>query len=203
MANTGVPPFSPRAPIGYVDINGVKHPVYYDASTIKRVIAVQSETDREGGLVGAGESQTLTNKTIDATKNTITGLKHGKEVDDPVSNVHGVTGDIVGTTDTQTLTNKTLNSPAISAPTGLSKSDVGLSNVDNTSDSTKNAATATLTNKRFGNAPIFPEFTVATVPSASAFDNGVIIVSDETGGRALATSDGTNWRRVSDGAIVS
>ena len=56
-------------------------------------------------------------------------------------------GVIVGTTDTQTLTNKTLTAPAISSPTGLVKGDVGLGNVDNTSDSTKNSATATLTNK--------------------------------------------------------
>jgi hypothetical protein len=56
-----------------------------------------------------------------------------------------------------TLTNKTLTSPTInggtlssvtlSSPAGLTKADVGLSNVDNTSDSTKNAAIATLTNK--------------------------------------------------------
>lgn len=51
--------------------------------------------------------------------------------------------------------------------------------------------------------PIYPEYTVATLPTASDYDNGVIIVSDETGGRTLATSDGTNWRRVSDGAVVS
>lgn len=37
--------------------------------------------------------------------------------------------------------------PVINAPTGIVKADVGLSNVDNTSDATKNAATATLTNK--------------------------------------------------------
>lgn len=48
----------------------------------------------------------------------------------------------------QTLTNKTLTSPAINTPTGIVKWDVGLWNVDNTSDATKNSATATLTNKR-------------------------------------------------------
>lgn len=61
------------------------------------------------------------------------------------------TGTVVGTTDTQTLTNKTLTSPAIATPTGLVKGDVGLGNVDNTSDASKatteRAATATLTNK--------------------------------------------------------
>ena len=53
----------------------------------------------------------------------------------------------VTTTGTQTLTNKTLTSPVINTPTGIVKGDVGLGNVDDTSDATKNAATATLTNK--------------------------------------------------------
>lgn len=39
------------------------------------------------------------------------------------------------------------NSPALVTPTGIVKGDVGLGNVDNTSDATKNAASATLTNK--------------------------------------------------------
>ena len=55
--------------------------------------------------------------------------------------------EIVDLTGTQTLTNKTLTTPAITNPTGLDSNDVGLGNVDNTSDATKDAATATLTNK--------------------------------------------------------
>ena len=50
-------------------------------------------------------------------------------------------------TGAETLTNKTLTSPVINTPTGIVKGDVGLSNVDNTSDATKNAASVTLTNK--------------------------------------------------------
>jgi len=38
-------------------------------------------------------------------------------------------------------------SPAITTPTGIVKGDVGLGNVDNTSDATKNAAAVVLTNK--------------------------------------------------------
>jgi len=45
-------------------------------------------------------------------------------------------------------------SPAITTPTGIVKGDVGLGNVDNTSDSTKNAASATLSNKTLDNSTI-------------------------------------------------
>lgn len=55
-------------------------------------------------------------------------------------NYNGV--ELVGTSLTQTLTNKTLTSPAITNPTGITKSDVGLGNVDNTSDANKPVSTA-------------------------------------------------------------
>ena len=56
--------------------------------------------------------------------------------------VHGITDTslLVTTTGTQTLTNKTITTPA-----GLTKNDVGLGNVDNTSDSNKPISTATQT----------------------------------------------------------
>lgn len=54
----------------------------------------------------------------------------------------------------------------------------------------------------FTGPPTLPSYTVATLPSASpAFQT--IGVSDESGGAVLAFSDGTNWRRVTDRAIVS
>jgi hypothetical protein len=48
---------------------------------------------------------------------------------------------------------------------------------------------------------VFKTFTVATLPTAVA--GGFIYVSDETGGATMAFSDGTNWRRTTDLAIVS
>lgn len=46
-------------------------------------------------------------------------------------------------------------------------------------------------------------YTVSTVPSASTYARGVIYVSNEAGGAVIAFSDGTNWRRVTDRAIIS
>ena len=48
-----------------------------------------------------------------------------------------------------------------------------------------------------------PAYTGANLPAVLRWNNCAIIVSDEAGGRTIATSDGTNWRRVSDGAVVS
>jgi|GEM_PF-2843614 len=47
-------------------------------------------------------------------------------------------------------------------------------------------------------------YTVAGVPSASTAGAGsLIFVTDETGGAITAFSDGTNWRRMTDRAVVS
>lgn len=47
-------------------------------------------------------------------------------------------------------------------------------------------------------------FTVAAVPDAADTGAGSIIyVADETGGSVLAFSDGTDWRRVTDRAVIS
>ena len=86
----------------------------------------------------------LTQDAIDAALVAGTGLD--KTYND-VSNT--ITIDIDSTvatlTGTQTLTNKTLTSPAINTPTGITKSDVGLANVDNTTDANKPVSTATQT----------------------------------------------------------
>ena len=65
---------------------------------------------------------------------------------------------------------------------------------------------------RVGNGPIATKgFTVVSLPDASAYADSttgsefstLIYVVDETGGATLAFSDGTNWLRVQDRAIVS
>ena len=51
--------------------------------------------------------------------------------------------------------------------------------------------------------PVITVYTVATLPTVATYAAGIIMVSDETGGYTMAFSDGTNWRRVQDRAIVS
>ena len=50
---------------------------------------------------------------------------------------------------------------------------------------------------------VLPTYTVSTVPSVSLWTRGMIFVSDDIGGSTPAFSDGTNWRRVADRAVVS
>lgn len=76
------------------------------------------------------------------------------------------TGTLATLAGTETFTNKTLTAPSITSPTGIVKGDVGLGNVDNTSDATKNAATATLTNKTLTS----PTINTATMTSPSIND---------------------------------
>lgn len=46
-------------------------------------------------------------------------------------------------------------------------------------------------------------FTVSTLPDAAGNERRLIYVSDETGGATVAFSDGSDWRRVQDRAVVS
>lgn len=76
---------------------------------------------------------TLTNKTLDFANNTF--IASSAQLAAALTNETGTGLAVFGT------------APNITAPTGIVKGDVGLGNVDNTSDATKNSAVATLTNK--------------------------------------------------------
>jgi hypothetical protein len=56
---------------------------------------------------------------------------------------------------------------------------------------------------KFTSIPNFPSYTVAGVPAAALRAGSMIYVTDESGGAVPAFSDGVNWRRVTDRAIVS
>ena len=55
--------------------------------------------------------------------------------------------------------------------------------------------------ERLLNAPQLPVYTVASLPGQ--LEGAMIYVSDEVGGGVPAFSDGVDWRRVTDRAVVS
>jgi hypothetical protein len=63
--------------------------------------------------------------------------------------------------------------------------------------------------RRLGQGPFLVQgYAVANLPDATEWGSSddftsLIYIYDETGGATLAFSDGTNWRRVQDRAIVS
>lgn len=91
-------------------------------------------------VVPGGMAMASSTRSIDA--DSIKSSDHTKTYTLP-----SATSTVATTSLSETFTNKTLTSPVINTPTGIVKGDVGLGNVDNTSDSTKNSASVSLTNK--------------------------------------------------------
>ncbi len=90
----------------------------------------------------ASDATTKANAAQSAAEATAASALSTHEAD--TTNIHGIadTSILATTTGTQTFTNKTLTSPVINTPTGITKSDVGLSNADNTADTAKPVSTA-------------------------------------------------------------
>lgn len=198
--------------------------------TLTSTAATSLQLPETGELVTTDAVQTLTDKTLVVSDNLITTAASGNltsielnaalaelqtDIDTRAVNatftshtsassgVHGVAGSVVGTTDTQTLTNKTIISPS-----GLVKSDVGLSNVDNTSDATKDAASATLTNKTIDGA----NNTLSNISLTSSI-TGTLAISNGGTGQTTANNalnallpsqtGNTNYVLQTDGATTS
>ncbi len=104
-------------------------------------------------------------------------------------------------TGTQTLTNKTLTSPSITTPTGITKSDVGLGNVDNTTDANKPVSSATQTALDLKAPLASPTFTgTVTLPSGTVTSgmilDGTIVAGDLADGAVTSA-------KILDGTIVN
>ena len=114
------------------------------------------------------------------------------------TNIHGIvdTSILVTTTGTQTLTNKTITSPQ-----GLAKGDVGLGNVDNTSDANKPVSAATQTALNLKANLASPTFTgTVTLPSDTVVTATIANAAVST---AKLADDAVTSSKIADGTIVN
>ena len=133
-------------------------------------------------LVGRLSTDTLTNKSISLGSNTITSTL--AQLNTAVSDA-----DVASLAGTETLTNKTLTSPAINSPTGITKSDVGLANVDNTTDANKPVSTATQTALDLKAPLASPTFTgTVTIPSGASISGFAPLASPTFTGTVSAAA---------------
>jgi hypothetical protein len=119
--------------------------------TTNKYFTVERAQDAIGDVLGTGLSYNDTTGAI-SVDTTAIQARVADVSDTEISYLNGVTSAIQTQLDdkstaskTETLTNKTLTSPVINTPTGITKSDVGLANVDNTTDVNKPVSTATQT----------------------------------------------------------
>ena len=122
---------------------------------------------------GATDFESFENKTIDGDLNTITNLEHGFEVDNPTSNVHGVTGSVVGTSDFQVLTFKDIDGGTASDTNRITIPKNTTDNLDILTDKEATLAydtdvSALVVNTGSGWSPVV---------SASEYTSGWIVVS--------------------------
>lgn len=110
-------------------------------SNIGNSSLTNSSVTINGSTVALGGSTTVT-ATAGSALTIGTGLS-GTSYDGSTPVTIAVDSTVATLTGTQTLTNKTLMSPVINSPTGITKADVGLGSVDNTSDADKPISTAT------------------------------------------------------------
>lgn len=134
--------------------------------------------------------QTLTNKSIDGNTNTLSNIP-ASALDATGDGDLAVTADDAGTTNYLAMwSNGNLVDGPVAADVILTGTgDERYVSIDGSVETT---------------GPInLASFTVAGVPTAADYPNSVIYVSNETGGATLAFSDGTNWLRVQDRAVIS
>ena len=136
---SGYVPSAQLPPLAKVTVNAVADQAARLALTVEPGdIAIQADNGTTYVLASTPASTNGNWREISATA-AIASAVSAHEAD--TTNVHGIadTSILVTTTGSQTLTNKTITSPL-----GLEKADVGLANVDNTSDLSKPISTLTL-----------------------------------------------------------
>jgi hypothetical protein len=99
---------------------------------------------------------------------------------------------VVTKTGAQTLTDKTFTSPVINGGAANNMTIGGITPREGAFTSLQAVEMVSL-----------PSYDVASLPDPTVYTTGFVIVSDEAGGPVPAFSDGADWRRVTDRAIVS
>ncbi len=136
------------------------------AESLERMSAVSTAVSNHGSVTenvhGIANTANLATKAYaDSSSSSAVSTHNGVS-----TNVHGIadTANLVTLAGVQTLTNKTITSPS-----GLVKADVGLANVDNTSDTNKPVSTATQTALDLKANAASPTFTgTVTTPLSTA-----------------------------------
>ena len=142
------------------------------SNTVTSTLAQLNTAVTDADVASLAGTETLTNKTIALGSNTVSGTiaQFNTAVTDQ---------DLATLAGTETLTNKTLTSPAINTPTGITKTDVGLANVDNTTDALKPVSTATQTALDLKANLAGPTFT-GTISAAALTLSGDLTVNGTT-----------------------
>ena len=189
LDSSGFIPSAQLPPLAKVTVSAVANQAARLALTAESGdIAIQSDTGTTYVLSASPASTDGNWKVISATA-AISAAIATHEAD--TTAVHGIadTSILATTTGTQTLTNKTLTSPAINTPTGITKSDVGLGNVDNTADTAKpvSSATASAIAVAKGQAESYADSVVSALVAGAP---GVLNTLDEI---AAALGDDANY----------
>lgn len=173
--------------------------------------ALNGKADLIGGVVPASQlpALALTSTVVVASQSAMLALTTGQvQPGDIAVRTDGAGTFILTDTNPATLANWTLlNAPgdAVSSVNGqtgtvsLAKSDIGLGNVDNTSDSTKNSATRTLTNKTISGL----SNTLTNINADSLLDgttNKIFTATEKTklSGIATGATVGSTWAQLTD-----
>ena len=150
------------------------------SNTVTSTLAQLNTAVSDADVASLAGTETLTNKTVALGSNTVSGTiaQFNTAVTD---------ADFATLAGTETLTNKTLTSPVINTPTGITKSDVGLANVDNTSDANKPVSTATQTALDLKAPLASPALTgTPTAPTATAGTNNTQVATTAYADAAVA-----------------